>query len=523
MAHVRVTARMKVFLSHSSADKDLARQLARDLQSSNVDVWLDQWEVRVGEEFVQRIEQGLDQVEFVIVLLTHASVASEWVSREWRRKVQHEAQTKRIAVVPVRAERCEIPDFLAQRSHADISSGSYPLGFRHLLTILSSYSNELSIRIPQHTIDRKEPSKTMLPVVTPIALEVGGDLIPIFEVDGEGGNRAMNELVRIRDTLHAEFGFPFPGIRVLGNETGMPPRCALIMIDEIPEIMFEIGRDDVLVDETVEGLALHGINGEPRDDPVTGQARSRIAAWDRAAAEAAGLATRDAAEYLSLALQATLRRMASLFLDPDVTRRLVDSVEGTAPDLVAATVPNAVSWFELTDILRRLVAEEISIGDIYTILEALSKCEHERGNTFLLTERVRHALSRQITARFTRGRDEISVLLLASEIEMMISRAIQRTAVGAYLALEPRLTEDLTIAIRGVVGPIGPHVEAVPILVTAAEVRPFIRRLVCLEFPSLHVLSRQDVALGTQVLPIGLIRLRDASLYATRTSDAISR
>ena len=82
---------MKVFLSHSSVDKNLARRLSLDLQATNIDVWLDQWEIGVGTEFVQSIERGVDEAEFVIVLLTPGSVASDWVNREWRRKVQKEA------------------------------------------------------------------------------------------------------------------------------------------------------------------------------------------------------------------------------------------------------------------------------------------------------------------------------------------------------------------------------------------------------------------------------------------------
>src|SRR5690348_10922358 len=92
MERLTVSVRMKVFLSHSSFDKDLARRLARDLRATNIDVWLDQWEIGVGEEFAHKIEQGLEEVAFVIVLLTHASVDSEWVDREWRLKVQQEAQ-----------------------------------------------------------------------------------------------------------------------------------------------------------------------------------------------------------------------------------------------------------------------------------------------------------------------------------------------------------------------------------------------------------------------------------------------
>ena len=517
-----MTAHTKVFLSHSSADADLARRLALDLRSANVDVWLDQWELGVGEEIVQSIEQGVDEAEFVIVLLTRASVASEWVDREWRLKVEKEAQNERIAVVPVRGEPCEIPDFLAQRSHADISGGSYPLGFRHLLQILRHHSDEAGIEVPESTIVEEESSLTMLPVVTPIALEVGSDLIPIFDRDSEGASRFLDELApAMRDSLRAELGFPFPGIRIRGNETDMPPRSALIMIDEVPEIMLEVAPDDVLVDETVEGLSELGIRGERRDDPATGRAHARIAPAERSAADVAGLTTWDAAEYLCLALQAVIRRMAPSFLDIDVTRRLVDTFEPAAPELVAETVPKAVSWFELTDILQRLVDEEIDIGDMGRILGALSRREPDMRDTVLLAERVRHALSGQITAKFTGRRDSLSVFLLDPEIEVLISSAIQPTSVGSYLALDPQLTQDILAAIRDQVSSLDLSTAGVLIL-TVAEIRRYIRKLVELEFPSLHVVSRQDLDPGTRIQTVARIRLGSSSQHQSPTGGGPS-
>ena len=448
---------MKVFLSHSSADKDLARRLAHDLESAHIDVWLDQWEIRIGDEFVQKIEQGLDEVEFVIVLLTPASVASEWVDREWRHKVQHEAQHKRIAIVPVRGEPCEIPDFLAQRSHADISGGSYPMGLAHLLAILRFYADEADL--PASPIETKPPAQTMLPIVTPIALEVGRELISLFEPDGAGANRALDELApRVRDALQAEFGFVFPGISVRGNDIDMPPRGALIMVDEVPELVLDVGRDG------------------------------------------------DAAEHLFGELQAVLRRMASSFIDIDVARRLVDAV-GPATE----TVPKRVSWFELTDVLRRLVDEDIAIHDIGRVLEAFSTCKHGPHDTAALAEQARHALCGQISAKFLRGRDTLPVLLLDRQTEAAVGSAIQHTPVGAYLALDPALADKLLASVRVEMTSLGPGADGAPILVTSPELRPFIRRLVGLEFPTLHVLSRQDIVPGTQIDIVGTLGLGAAS------------
>jgi flagellar biosynthesis protein FlhA len=229
--------------------------------------------------------------------------------------------------------------------------------------------------------------------------------------------------------------------------------------------------------------------------------------------------TWDAAEYLFLGLHAVVRRMAPEFVDIDITRRLVDPIEATFPDLVLQTVPKAVSWFELTDVLRRLVAEEIGIGDLKTILEALSPRTPDWGDTVMLTERVRHALSRQITAKFLRGADALPVLLLDPEIETAIGSVIQRTPVGVFLLLAPEMSQDILAAVRASVGSLSNRAAGAPILVSGADVRPFVRKLVSLEFPALHVLSRQDVMPATPIEAIARIHLTRTGERATPTGD----
>lgn len=512
------TSRLKVFLSHSSADKDLARQLAHDLRLAKIDVWLDQWEILVGDDFAQTITRGVDDADFLVILLTRDSVASGWVDREWRQKLEEEARTNRIAIVPVRADRgenaepWEIPDFLAQRSYADISRGSYPLGFTRLLEILGHYSNRTGIDVPANAIGKDDPSVPMYWCVVPTVLEVNRDLIPIMEPDVEGNSRFLTELVpRMLEELRTELGVPFPGIRVCGNEADMPLGSALIMIDEIPEIMlWDLGLEDVFVNETVDRLGKLGINGEPRDDLAAGRARARIAAADRAAAEDAGLMTWDSAEFLISVLKEVLRQHASVFLDIDVTWRLVDAIERSAPELVADTVPKRVSWIELTEVLQFVVSEEIGIGDLGRILEAMRRCEPGVKDTALLAESARHALSGQITAQFARDQRAIAVLPLDPEIELQLSAAIQPGPIGPYLASNSQLAQDILIAVREQLTTLDDMDVGAPLLVSNANVRRFVRRLVKLEFPWLHVLSRQDLDPETQIEEIAWIRLGSA-------------
>ena len=500
---------MKVFLSHSSADKVLARRLAGDLQAANVDVWLDQWEIRVGEMFEQKIEQGLHDSQFVIVLLTRQSVGSNWVEREWRHKFEVEARSERIAIIPVRGEVCEIPDFLAQRSYADIAGGGYPLGFRHLLEILRHYAEEAAIAVPDAELVADDPAVPMVPILTPITLEVGAELIPLFEPDGVGHNRFLDVLARqLRDDLRAEFGFPFPGIRVRGVTSEMPPRAVLISIDEVPEAMFELGRAEVLAAAAVDVLAAQGIRAVPYEDVITTLAVSRIDAADRTAATGMGIESWDTLEYIALALRSLIRRQASLFLDMDGVHRLVSSFRETVPELVDATVPAGISWIELTLALRQLVEEGIGIGDMGRILDAVRRRGvkyRESRDTLLLVEQIRHALAEQITMRFTGGRNQLSVLELHREIESQMVDSILQTDGGPYLQLAPEATQAILSAVRDCLTGLGPGSAGVPLLVTDTRIRRFMRRLVSLEFSLLQVLSRAEIAAGVELRVEGVI------------------
>jgi type III secretion protein V len=90
-----------------------------------------------------------------------------------------------------------------------------------------------------------------------------------------------------------------------------------------------------------------------------------------------------------------------------------------------------------------------------------------------------------------------------------------------YLTLEPQLARDLLAAVRTQVNSLGARAAGIPVLVTTAEVRPFIRRLVSLEFPSLHVLSSQDLELDTQIQAIAQIDLGSASHDGALTKQGV--
>jgi hypothetical protein len=123
---------MKLFLSYTKKDSEQVRKLAHDLRDQGVSVWLDEWEIKVGDSITQKIQKGIKDSDYLAVWLSTESVRSGWVEREWQAKYQEEIKTKVIKVLPLLGEKCKIPIMLADKRYADFSS-SYEAGLRELV------------------------------------------------------------------------------------------------------------------------------------------------------------------------------------------------------------------------------------------------------------------------------------------------------------------------------------------------------------------------------------------------------
>lgn len=122
----------KIFISHSSADKSFVRRLAIDLRESGFDPWFDEWEIRVGDPITQKIESGLVEADYLVLILSKKSVDSEWVQREWRGKFWDEVKERRTLVLPVLIDDCLLPALLRDKKYADFRT-EYKTGLTDLL------------------------------------------------------------------------------------------------------------------------------------------------------------------------------------------------------------------------------------------------------------------------------------------------------------------------------------------------------------------------------------------------------
>lgn len=72
-----------VFISHASEDKqNVALPLARHLQTHGLRVWIDELELSIGDSLRRKIDNGLSQSRFGIVILSPAFFSKEWPNKE---------------------------------------------------------------------------------------------------------------------------------------------------------------------------------------------------------------------------------------------------------------------------------------------------------------------------------------------------------------------------------------------------------------------------------------------------------
>jgi type III secretion protein V len=302
----------------------------------------------------------------------------------------------------------------------------------------------------------REPA--FVPVVVPWSLEVSEDLAPLL--DGEpGGLRAM--AIDLRQELFAELGVPLATPRVRATP--------------------EIGEGHVV-------LSLHEVPAKILKVPQELENEERTA-WVRE--QTLGVLRARAADFLGLA----------------EVQRLLDELEQFAPATVRNVVPKPVSLVTLTDVLRRLVEEGLSIRDLRGILESLSTVAVAEKDPLTLAEYVRSQMRRAITFRLTAGLGHLDVVVMDPLLEDTVRKAITRTPAGAFLTLAPPVARDVLTSLRRAIASRTPSDEAASgqldvVVLTQPDIRRFVRKLLEPEVPDAWVVSYAELLPEVALKPV---------------------
>jgi type III secretion protein V len=357
----------------------------------------------------------------------------------------------------------------------------------------------------------KEPinpdSELFIPVVTPIVLEVSDALVPFVDSRQDGGKFLFELVPFMRDGLFVELGVRFPGVRARGNP-GLPPGAYQIQINEVPVVTGQATLGHILVNDTVDRLRLMNVEGFDAINPATRQPAAWVPESNKEMLEGAGLTTWDVPGYVILHVASVLRRHAREFVGVQEVQTMLDQLEKAFPAIVKEVVPKVVTVLKLTDILGRLVEEEISIRDLRGILQAIAEQGQLEADSVMLTEHVRSSLKRYVSHKYARGTNTLVVYLLDPQIEDAIRSSIKRTSAGTHLALEPDIAQEIVQAVKNECGHLPPTAQR-PVILTSMDIRRYVRKLLEYEFnPPFSVVSYQELSPELNIQPVARISTR---------------
>jgi len=296
------------------------------------------------------------------------------------------------------------------------------------------------------------------PLLVPIAVELGSALAETLCPDG-AGPYAARLTASLRERVFTELGLPLPALTVR-------------LTPQLEADAYVLRFNDVPL---ARGRAAAGSSGAEAD--------------------------------LEAALLALLRRYGHEFIDIQATQQLLDGLAQTHPALVREAVPKLIAPTLLTEVLRRLVEEGVSLRHLAEVLSALAAAPATERDPLALTERARGALRRSLSHRHAAADGRLPVLTLEPMIEEAVRDAIHKTADGSStLALEPQLSRDIVSAIgRAVAG--RTDSSAPPVILTNADIRRYVRRLIEAEHPALAVLAYPELAPEAQLQMLGQVRV----------------
>ena len=109
-----------IFLSHRGADEKLAKALALELENDRHRIWLDTWNLRVGNSIIEWMNESLVSAKYVVVCYSSDDVLAPWMSREWMSALTRQLNGEEIRLLPVRLSGGQPPAILADIKYADL-------------------------------------------------------------------------------------------------------------------------------------------------------------------------------------------------------------------------------------------------------------------------------------------------------------------------------------------------------------------------------------------------------------------
>ena len=343
-----------------------------------------------------------------------------------------------------------------------------------------------------------EPVEDLLQV-DPMELELGYGLIAM--VDEKRGGDLLNRVTMVRRECVAQLGIIIPPIRIRDN-MNLDPNVYVVKLRGS-----EIARSTVVPEHYL------AMNPESPDDLMPGvrttePAFGLPAVWisdaQKPKAESMGFTVVNAVSVVSTHMMELIKQHAHELLGRQDVNNLLDNLRKTYKALVEEVVPGQLRVGDVQKVLQNLLREKVPVKDLVTILETLGDFAPRMKDADILTEYVRHALSRSITKMYQDDNGRIKVLTLDPAVEEKITQSLRKSGETSYVAMDPLPLQMLIESTsRAVKEHSGDGVQ--PIVLCSPQVRMYFRRITERALPRLAVLSYNEIDPNARVESVGII------------------
>ncbi|HJH11667.1 MAG TPA: flagellar biosynthesis protein FlhA [Metalysinibacillus jejuensis] len=359
----------------------------------------------------------------------------------------------------------------------------------------------LEIEEEEATDVMKSPENVVnLLTVDPIEFEFGYGLIPL--VDASQGGDLLDRVVMIRRQLALELGIVIPVVRIRDN-IQLQPNEYRIKIKGNEMAKGELLLDHYLAmspgdDDTIEGI--------DTVEPSFGLPAKWITEQEKENAEMFGYTVVDPPSVVSTHLTEVIRANAHELLGRQETKQLVDHLHETYPILVDELTPTPLSIGEIQKVLQRLLRENVSVRNLPIIFETLADYAKLTSDTDVLTEYVRQALARQITAQYVGEQEALKVITVSGTVEKKLADSIQQTEHGNYLAMDPTDSQNILEAVAAEVERVS-FMEQNAIIICSPAIRMYMRQLTERYFPQVPILSYNELDAAIEIQSVGVVNV----------------
>lgn len=353
-------------------------------------------------------------------------------------------------------------------------------------------------------LNQEPENVNKLVLIEPIELEIGYGLIPL--ADEKNGGDLLNRIASIRRQIALELGLIIKAIRIRdnlqlrSNEYVLKIRGTIVIkVEVIPNMLMAISTSNDGLD-SVQGLTTK--------DPTFGLEAKWIDKSQREEAELLGLTVVDPTTIIVTHITETIKERAYELLGRQETKEIIDTLKEKYPTVVEELVPDLMNVGEVQKVLQNLLKERIPIKDLVTIFESLADNSRLTKDIEILTEHVRFALNRAISNMFVDQENKIVVVTLSPKLEEMLTKSIQKSTQGSFIALEPGLSRKVFESVGDTIKKVQFNYSQ-PIVLVSPRLRPAFKKFTELVFGELFVISLNEITPDIQIINDRMVDIDD--------------